>query len=258
MKKKMIALLAGALLTLGMAGNAMAYFTSSSDDLFRVVYNSSTGVEVATDLGSIATLLAAGPNAVVGGGAASFMGAGRVSSTDLGSAYVAYFAKSTLEGGITGKYIWGSGDPVTPQVSGTSQWNNASGAMANIITQWGTGGTSNQTNATGTSATNSYWHKADGSGSAIGSLGGIISNTTYRGLTEASLANLATAPVTQGLWYFSSANTSQTGALAMTIVTNADGSTTINAQTSSTPIPPSFFLMGSGLLGMVGLRRKMK
>ena len=48
MKKKMIVLLAGALLAIG-ASNAMASFEDY--ELIRVVYNTSTGNEMATDLG---------------------------------------------------------------------------------------------------------------------------------------------------------------------------------------------------------------
>jgi hypothetical protein len=40
-------------------------------------------------------------------------------------------------------------------------------------------------------------------------------------------------------------------------ITTLDGSTVINpAQTSATPIPPSILLMGSGLLGLVGIGRR--
>jgi hypothetical protein len=253
MKKKLVALLAGALLTSAMAGNALAYFTG--DDLIRVVYSATTGVEVATDLGSIATLLTSAPGTILGGGAASFTNYGVTG--DLSTYSVAYFAKSTSENGVTGKYIWASGDATTPSVSGTSQWNGTNGAMTNMLSQEGAAG-STQTVSVGTGATNSYYHKADGSGTITGALSGIISANS-RVNTEASLANIANTPVTQGLWYFGAANGSQTGLLALTLQTNADGSTTLNPNsTAATPIPPSFFLMGSGLLGMVGLRRKKR
>ena len=54
MKKKMIALLAAALMTVS-AGSAFADF--SNTDLIRVVYNASLNIETATDLGSLSTLM---------------------------------------------------------------------------------------------------------------------------------------------------------------------------------------------------------
>ena len=254
MKKKMTVLLAGALLTVGTAGNALAYFSSTGDDLIRVVYSGTTGVETATDLGSIASILTSAPGTILGGGSAAFTGNGVTG--DLSSYYVTYFAKSTSENGVTGKYLWAAGDAVTPSVTGLSQWPGSSSGMTSIENQYAAGG-STQTVSTGTSATNSYFHVADGSGTKTGALVGIISANS-RPNTEASLANLASGPVTQGLWYFSNGGTSQTGALALTLLTNSDGTTSIAGAATPTPVPPSFLLMGSGLLGMVGLRRKKR
>ena len=58
MKKKMIALLAGALMSVAMSGSAFAFFgtvSGDTNDLIRVVYDSTGTVEVATDLGALGT-----------------------------------------------------------------------------------------------------------------------------------------------------------------------------------------------------------
>lgn len=82
-------------------------------------------------------------------------------------------------------------------------------------------------------------------------------NIATRVNTEANLAALVTGTatsVTQNLYHFTSANVA--GSVAdfngVTITTSADGSSTVTA----TPIPAAFYLMGSGLMGLVGLRRR--
>ena len=57
----------------------------------------------------------------------------------------------------------------------------------------------------------------------------------------------------QGLYFFNNADLSATNFVQLsTITTNADGTTNISA----TPIPAAIYLMGSGLLGLVGIRRR--
>jgi hypothetical protein len=261
MNKKMTVILAGALLTLSMAGNALAAF--SGDDLIRVVYNTAGGtVENATDLGSVATLIADTSGTVVGGGAAAFTANG-IASGSFGNSAVAYFAVSTLENGTTGKYLYVSGSPTIASGIGGLKFASlgaGTGAIGTLEANYAAAAGSNSyvQGDTSINAT-TYYKTLDASGSNTGGLGGFM-NAASKGNTEASLATLASTPVTQGLWYFAAANnTTAAGALALTLQTNADGSTTvINGNVASTPIPPSFFLMGSGLLGMVGLRRKKR
>src|SRR6266568_3846030 len=71
MKKKMTALLAGALLSVAFASNAMAAFTDLS--LERFVYGSTN--EVATDLGNVNSLLGT-TNNTIGAGSANFLSVG--------------------------------------------------------------------------------------------------------------------------------------------------------------------------------------
>ena len=255
MKKKMIVILAGALLTMGMAGNAMAYF--SGDDLIRVVYNTTTSVETATDLGSVAALMAATSGTVVGSGAAAFTANGAGSVT-FGGDKVAYYATSVGSGSDALLYI--SGNATTASGISGLKWSSTgpSGAIGNVDANYASeAGSNSYVQSTTAGATSTYYKTLDQSGTGTGTLGGFV-NSGSKGKTEASLTNLATTPVTQGLWYFANANaTTSAGTLALTLQTNADGSTTVlNGNVASTPIPPAFFLMGSGLLGMVGLRRK--
>ena len=103
--------------------------------------------------------------------------------------------------------------------------------------------------------------------STQGTLAAAIS-TASRLNTEVSIASLigaSSGSVTQALYFWDKATSTlaadKIGVLAATIVTNADGSTIITSSIPApapTPIPPAFLLMGSGLLGMVGLRRKNK
>ena len=110
----------------------------------------------------------------------------------------------------------------------------------------------------GNNVPNTYFLNMDnGSTNGAGTMNGLLASGS--GSVEASLASLTTAnPVQQGLWFTTSAGRGNTNGTNENLViqTNADGTTTINP--NATPIPPAFFLMGSGLLGMFGLGRKKR
>jgi hypothetical protein len=101
---------------------------------------------------------------------------------------------------------------------------------------------------------NSYKSKLS---AAQGALGNAI-NIATRPNTEISLASLingTATSVTQNLYSLAGTTAGSKGVFTTAIITTyADGRTNVSA----TPIPPAFFLMGSGLLGMFGLRRKNK
>jgi hypothetical protein len=108
-----------------------------------------------------------------------------------------------------------------------------------------------------TSATDlqSYWLNLDGGGTKIGTFNAFVSS----GNGEVSLANLATTggSVTQYLYYYpnSSSNSGGSGLQVAELVTT-DGVTTITSVPATVPVPATFLLFGSGLLGLVGIRRK--
>lgn len=239
MMKKLVTMLAAALLTMGVAANAMAYFDDLS--LVRVVYDSSNpaGVEVAYDLGNINTILASGGNISTGSTILSDFGS--VTADKLRVAYYAYDTSTSS--------IWVSGGATAPtSLYGSFDNVYGGGLMSSLNIYSLTGGPKAVTSM---SDANSYYTLFNQSGNLTGSFAGSFASN----IGEASLADMATG-TQQKLYFFADANNAKPGTLAMNIVTNADGSTALTAEATPTPIPPSFLLMGSGLLGMVGIRRK--
>lgn len=245
MKKKLIALMAGALLTTAFAGNAMAYFTDMS--LVRVVYNLNTNVEIDTDLGTIGTnagqidltknyTFSSNPFSI----ATQFSGA---AASDLRVFYVAkktnqemYISNSLTEQPLT------SGSAMS---GATSKVGSAYSYDKNTL------GGSTKAQVTGsTTATNGFYKLLNPSGN-IGSMGQLLNVATQFAASQPALVD--GGQVSQGLWYFKAGDTA--GTLLGSISTLSTGTSVYTANTV-TPIPAPFVLMGSGLLGLVGIRRK--
>lgn len=261
MSKKLATILAAAMLTLA-AGNAFAAFTDG--DLIRVVYETTANgsVEVATDLGALSTILATAGSTTYGGGADAFTAE---TGTNFTNYNVAYFASSRLGGSsITGS-MWLSGTGV--DLLGRSKGSIANGNFTTLYGSYlgsaaGTVHETANTTLVANSNPGSYTLKSNGNGT----FGGVLLNPTM----DASLASLAaTAPVSENLQTIGNYNSGTTAGVALTqinaadasalqILTNADGSTTIvnGAPVSATPIPAAAYLLGSGLLGLFGIRRK--
>jgi hypothetical protein len=96
---------------------------------------------------------------------------------------------------------------------------------------------------------------------------GTFSSIYNSNLGEISLADLATKGyVDQFLYYFATPNSnaaSSTGVKVATIRTKLNTNNIITTEINpvsqvTTPIPAAAWLMGSGLLGMIGIRRKNK
>jgi hypothetical protein len=217
MIKNIISILTASLLSLS-AGNALAAFADLR--LIRVYYDRA-GAELSTDMGSVTTILtSATPNTVKG----SFSDISGTATT-----LAAYFALDRA-----GNRFWVSGIDITaaaatfaPATLGSlTGINNGTTPMyAQFNTQGGTNYSGLASNPS------SYKNK-------ISSVQGYFSNTVTaannaRTYSEATIAN---APVTQTLWYWSNglATTAggKTGVAVATIVTNADGSTTITPITT--------------------------
>jgi hypothetical protein len=233
-KKKLAILAAAAMLTLS-ASSAFAAFGNL--ELVRVTFNQTGGTtEIATDLGNVSTVLAGG---TFGAGANAFTAqAGGTSFSNLNSVY---FAVNT-----TTKELWITG--VNPSIfAGKSA--TITSLTTSIFNYYNTFGTT--TVLADASNPSSYRVKAD-STNQFGQFGTAIT-AAARPYTEANLAALATGgSVTQDIYYFASYAAAGAGVKVGSITTNANGSSTVTA----TPIPAAFYLMGSGLLGLVGLRRR--
>lgn len=247
LRKKIAVLVAAALMSLT-ASSAFAAFADLN--LVRVIYERTTGTtETATDLGNINTLLATG--GTIANSAVS------LSASNPNNLFVVYFAINHATTGTGVGDLWVSSTTTNaPAAVGTLGFNTTKSGTTSVFSYYNSLGagtvTSQQSNL------NSYKTKL---ASSQGALSNGINGAT-RPFVEASLASLVTGAATsvkQGLYFFENANTAGSVAVKVAdIITNADGSTTINPPVTATPIPAAFYLMGSGLLGLVGLRRRNK
>jgi hypothetical protein len=253
MFKKLATFAVAAMLTLS-ASSAFAAFANI--DLVRVVTDRSSGstIEIATNLGNINTLAAVTSNTVVGGGTSAFTAFG----ANLANSYVTYFAvdrTSALNGTL---WISAQGFTVAnpPSTAGTASSQNklAAGIAGSVLTYY------NTLTATGTTIV--------ANSGVAGSMGGhfsLVNLGAYGGFAQAfqnnanlSLSSLATAPIATSIWKFGpgNVNTALPASFVLNLTTNADGSTTILANSTPTPIPAAAWLLGSGLMGLIGLRRR--
>lgn len=241
--KKLVGFVAAGVLMFGLAGQAKAAFTDG--DVIRVMYDASTGVEIATDLGSAASLTSA-----------SNLSTATVNLSQFGSTAtwsqvnVAYF------GNVAGSNTAYVASATAPVAAG-SLYSSFSGAVTSIEGVYaGNGGTSTTANADG------YYTQMNGSGLNVGTYSNFIPGVN----NELNMNSLGTSPqddlysiaVTS---HVSGRNTTYTYVTTdlMTLNTTLNGNvagTIINEGTSATPVPPSLLLMGSGLLGLIGVGRR--
>lgn len=245
MKKKMIALLAGALMTSALAGNAFAAFGDLH--LYRVVYNSSNKVELGTDLGTFSM-----KNELVGN-----LDLGRaIDTTKLGNAAsdftnlkVAYFAVDTSAAAD----LWlSSKNDAAGTLNTGAKWTPIKNNFMSINNTYKNSGLDEVVAQSTSASSNTYYSKYDGFGANVG----IFTQFLKAGQNMESVFTNGVAE--QNLIFFD--NTNVTGAGTQQIAkirTTADGTTLLGSEpVPTTPIPPAFLLMGSGLLGLVGIRRK--
>lgn len=262
-KQNMIKLAAAAALTLGLSGNALAAIDNG--DLIRVVYDTVGSVEYATDLGNfqdIKTRTAAGEkNIVVGAGVDAIQTSIFGSSTQMSDLRVAYFTYDANNGKWVG--LASGLDSISNVARKYSTFEGAAWAISGTNTTPTNGVydaamvTDNSAKLANKSAANTFYTKF--SVSLGPNYAGMVSNSNVNGI--ASLAALATGGAVEQnffTWTGTNTNAASAGTLAFTLTTLADGSTVINKMDApQVPVPAAAWLLGSGLMGLVGLRRRM-
>lgn len=262
-KQNMIKLAAAAALTLGLSGNALAAIDNG--DLIRVVYDTVGSVEYATDLGNfqdIKTRTANGEkNIVVGAGVDAINTSIFGATTQMGDLRVAYFTFDSNNGqwvGLTSQLgsisnisrKYSTFQTAAQSVSGTVTTPTNGAYDANMIT-------ADSAKLANKSGANTFYTKFGVLSQNFGIFGGMVAAPN----TLPSLAALASGgSVEQNFftWTGTNTNNASAGTLAFTLTTLADGSTVINKMDGpQTPVPAAAWLLGSGLMGLVGLRRRM-
>ena len=241
MKKKMIVLLAGALMALS-AGSAFASFGNGQLDLYA--YSNVAGTpEVGVNLGSITALLANGADTTITAGA-STVAALLTGATSVYAGLYGYDA--------TGANIYVIANTGLGSFSASSAgYSNFVTANTAINTTYGNN-TVLSLASKGTSSTADYFGKLDKGVNGGGTFGTLIGTGKGTDFTT----NFST-DITKSIYVLNVASGFTFTDTGATAIFNTDGSIEVKgAAAAPTPIPPSFLLMGSGLLGMIGLRRK--
>ncbi|MEA2084753.1 MAG: hypothetical protein U9O82_11095 [Thermodesulfobacteriota bacterium] len=250
--KKSLALAAAAVVF--SATSAMATFEDFS--LVRVVYDTAGSIEIHTDLGDVNTLSVGGPHTVGGGVDAWTPADFGYESTDPGdnnyaNLKVAYFATG---GFFNGGDAWVSSTRTPEAIVGTTAGIlTASMDIRDRNSQFGPNTV--ERDSTNIYASSTYWQAMDKWGVGVGTYAGTLTTGSF---SEALLADLDTVGyVDQTLYYLDINNqgpdANVLGVELADIRTMADGSTIITQ--SAVPIPGTVLLFGSGLLGLVGLKR---
>lgn len=239
MRKFSVVLLA-AVLVLVVAGQAMAAF--ENNHLVQVVHNS-TDKEFGADLGDLGTIDFSGTHVLLApAGSVNFAALGSFSDLSVG-----FFGADTV-----GFHNWIATTVTTVPAISTSQLlnfeNGAQGVQASYQTD-----PSQTYNTPGT-----YGSIMNLNGAAPGAYAGWNSDSS---VGESILADLSSVGyVDMYLYHWDvvtldkgpDTNTDYTGILRL----YADGSTVLNPSAQVVPIPGAAILLGSGLIGLVGIRRR--
>ncbi|NWF54485.1 MAG: hypothetical protein HXY45_06790 [Syntrophaceae bacterium] len=240
MGRKLVELLLAAILVFGLAGQTLAAWEEGH--LLRIVYRADGNVEVATDLGAVSALVGLS-NHTISAGAFSLADFGPGAA--LANLRVAYAAKIN-----SSSDAWFSG--TAANMTNRGQFTSFSGAFTQMslyydsIDGGGVKAIGDKANAS------AYFELMDARGIAA-NFGRVLSGAYPPGTEVAPVGGAM-----QTLYFYDSPNAAgaPTG-IALTLRTNEDGSTTINPGGGGVvPIPPSVLLLASGLLGLIGLRRK--
>jgi len=256
MKKKMITLLAAAMLTMSIAGTASAAFVEG--DLIRVVYDTVGSKEIATDLGSWSAIKGTANNTALGGGVDAFTLSQFGATTQFADLKVGYFL---VDATTNANRVAVAGD-ANGVSSASRKFSGYNGAAGTILTQYRANLTASPNTAIMADKTgvNTFYKNMEGAGLTPGLYGPWTTTNAGGVLNLAALATTGYVDQTIYTWTGTNLATSLIvpGTKALTLRTMANGTSVLTSGgTAATPIPPAFLLMGSGLLGMVGIRRKM-
>jgi hypothetical protein len=244
MKKKLFLIAATFMLMFSFAGQAMASFAAG--DLIQVIYVAG-GPEVATDLGSFSS------NTTAIGSDSGNLG-NTVNFSSLFSGYsesqlsVAYYVYNGSSGGL---WVTGAdgGQTNNGSLKGTL---NTDFNTVNSYYQGLSAAASGATQVSGSTTNSSgYYYKIDNNGTHVGGVAGFL--TTANG--EAQLSSSGYVDLYLYYYAYSKMNVAGSGTEIADIRTFADGSTEI-IPLVSTPLPAAFWLLGSGLIGLIGIRRR--
>ncbi|SPF31240.1 conserved exported hypothetical protein [Syntrophobacter sp. SbD1] len=264
--KKYLGIAAAALLVFGLAGQAKADFTPwTNGDMIRVVYQVSAGavsIEAATDLGTESavqggSLQSNSVNLFTGGTNSQFSG---LSSSAGSNLYVAYFAENDALNGGNGS-VWVSGSGAAGATANTNKQSGLAGILSSLYGEYSNYSATNTAWALDSDAS-TYYDTVDGNGTNKSNFASLLK-------TANGEATLASGTATQGIYYVATPGAAHTGVaqafLLNTQLTAVYSGTTLEDYTlttteqaipPTTPIPASVLLFGSGLLGLIGIRRK--
>ena len=246
MKKKILILAAVFMLMFSFAGQAMAAFTSG--DLIQVIYtNDGSGAELAVDLGSFNShTTSSGISDTSFSNTVSLSSAfPGYSASQLNVSYYVFNSNTGL--GNTGYWVVGTDESgLTNRAGGKS---GTTTAFNNLTTYYNSmSGCSSVTSGAVSSESSSYWALMMKYGAASGGFDNYLPTGVF---TEATLPS--SGYVDQYLYYFPYNNSANAGVEIADIRTFADGHTEV---IPTVPIPAAVWLLGSGLIGLVGIRRR--
>ena len=190
-------------------------------ELIRVVYDETTLIEEATDLGNINTLLATSGSQTLGSGSLAFHLAdfGASSFEELN---VAYFAVAPL----SAPGVWVSA-LTAPSTTGATYNGLVAGCSAVTGGYWGATKTQfiGTMVPTGSYAGKSYWKKFDfGGGSSVGGLDGFIGGNAFNSFGVEIISPGINSSAEQDLYYFATPGIQSDGVEVATLRTAVDGS----------------------------------